>query len=176
MTWTLDTAHTDLGFSVRHMMISKVRGSFSKFEGTVELNADDLTQSSVAATIDVASIQTGDEKRDGHLKSADFFDVEKHPTIDFRSTKVTKTSDGKLTLVGDLTIAGKTNSVSFAVEVQGPAQDPWGNQRLGFSLTGEIAREDFGLGWNQALEAGGVLVGKTVAIAAEVQAMRATPR
>lgn len=171
MTWKLDASHSAIEFSVRHMMISKVRGHFSRFEGALELDPSDLTRARVEATIDAASLDTAEDKRDAHLRSADFFDAEEHPKLSFRSTSITKKGERRYELVGELTIRDVTRPISFDVTVEGPAKDPWGNQRLGFSLKGELDREDYGLTWNQALEAGGVLVGKKVEIAAELQAI-----
>ena len=171
MTWTLDPSHSSIEFAVRHMMIAKVRGAFARFRGELSLDPQDLTASKVSAEIEVASISTGDDKRDAHLRSGDFFDAEQHPTLRFESGRVTAKGDRRYLLEGQLTIRGATRPVTFEVEVEGPAKDPWGNQRLGFSLRGAVDREDFGLTWNQALEAGGVLVGKKVEISAEIQAV-----
>lgn len=169
MPYQLDPAHSSIGFSVRHMMIAKVRGQFPKYEAKAQLNPDDLASSSVEATIDVASIDTGVADRDAHLRSGDFFDAEKHPTITFRSTAVEAAGEGRYRLTGELTICETTKPVTLEVEATGPAKDPWGNTRLGFSLHGTLNREEFGLTWNQALEAGGFLVGKDVKIECEIQ-------
>lgn len=173
MTYTIDPAHSTLGFTVRHMMIAKVRGSFTDYEATAELNADDLTKSRVEATIAVASIDTGQADRDQHLRSADFFDAEAHPTMRFVSTSIEDRGDGRYALHGDLTIKDATKPITLDVEATGPAKDPWGNTRFGFSLTGALDRDAFGLTWNQALETGGVLVGNEVKLEAEIQVMRA---
>lgn len=169
MAYTLDPAHSTLGFSVRHMMIAKVRGTFGKFTADLDLDPKDLTKTKVKASVETASIDTGVADRDGHLRSGDFFDAENHPTMTFVSKDVQKTGDGTYRFTGDLTIRGTTKPVALDVEATGPAKDPWGNQRWGFSVSGSIDREDFGLTWNQALETGGVLVGKKVDIHGEVQ-------
>lgn len=170
-TFELDPAHSHVGFSVRHMMVSKIRGRFTSFTGVVTV-ADEPTLSSVDVTIDAASIDTRDETRDGHLRSPDFLDVETHPTITFRSTEVTRTGSGQFTARGELTVHGVTRTVDLDVTYEGVAQDPWGNQRFGLTATTEVDREDFGLTWNQALETGGVLVGKAVTIEIEAEAVR----
>jgi polyisoprenoid-binding protein YceI len=169
MSFTLDPAHSSIGFNVRHMMIAKVRGTFGKYEVKAELDPKDLGRSRVEAVIETASIDTGVGDRDNHLRSPDFFDSANHPSMRFASTKVEKVGEGEYRLHGDLTIRTTTRPITFEVEATGPAKDPWGNQRYGFTLRGELDREDFGLTWNQALEAGGVLVGKTVKLEADVQ-------
>jgi polyisoprenoid-binding protein YceI len=169
-TWNLDPTHSHAEFKVRHLMISNVKGSFLKIAGTLTLDESDLTQSSVEATIEVASIDTRDAQRDGHLKSADFFDVEKYPTMSFKSTKVTVTGAGEGTVEGDLTIRDVTQPVVFQVEGPTPqTKDPWGNLRIGASATTKISRKEFGLTWNAALEAGGVMIGDEVTITLEVE-------
>lgn len=170
-TFVLDGAHTHVGFSVRHMMVAKVRGQFASVNGTVVVGEDPLS-SSVEADLDVASIDTRDEGRDTHLRSADFFDAENHPTITYRSRAVTAAGKGRFTVVGDLTIRGVTRPVELEVTYEGAGRDPWGNERIGLSATGEIDREDFGLTWNQPLETGGVLVGKVIRIEIEAEAIR----
>lgn len=168
MTWKIDSAHSEVGFAVRHMMISTVRGKFTKVEADVSLDPTQLEQAKVTARIDAASIDTAEEKRDGHLRSPDFFDVEKYPTLTFASTKVARNGE-EIAVTGNLKIKDQEHSVTLKGEVTGPSKDPWGNTRVGFSLSGEIDREQFGLTWNQALEAGGVLVAKKVKLALEVQ-------
>ncbi|HEX9200715.1 MAG TPA: YceI family protein [Acidobacteriaceae bacterium] len=169
-TWNIDPAHSVAEFKVKHMMISNVKGTFPKVSGALTLDESDLAKSSVAATIDVSSIQTRDEQRDGHLKSADFFDVEKYPTMTFKSTGVKVTGAGEGTVEGDLTIRDVTRKVVFDVEgPTAPGQDPWGNTRIGVSATTKISRKDYGLIWNAALETGGVLVGDEVTITLDVQ-------
>lgn len=169
MPYALDPSHSAVTFAVRHMMISKVRGSFSSFSVDATFDGADLEKGRVKAAIDIASIATGDASRDGHLKGLDFFASEKHPQMLFESTGGKKLSAGRYELQGTLTIKGVSKPVTFDVEAEGPTKDPWGNQRLGFTLKGKLNREDFGLTWNQALEAGGVLVAKEVELGAEIQ-------
>jgi polyisoprenoid-binding protein YceI len=169
-TWNIDPAHAVAEFKVKHMMISNVKGHFPSVSGVLTLDESDLTKSTVEATIDVSSIETRDVQRDGHLKSADFFDVEKYPSMTFKSTGVKVTGAGEGTVEGDLTIRDVTREVAFAVE--GPTaqtKDPWGNLRVGVSATTKISRKDFGLTWNAALETGGVLVGDEVTITLDVE-------
>jgi polyisoprenoid-binding protein YceI len=169
----IDTAHSAASFSVRHLMVSNVRGDFGKVTGTVDW---DGKAGSVEATIDVSSINTRDEKRDGHLKSPDFFDVAKFPTITFKSTKIAADGKGKLKITGDLTIHGVTKSV--VLNVEGPtaeSKDPWGNTKIGAAATTKINRKDFGLGWNKALETGGVVVGDEVSITIDLELNKKAP-
>ena len=170
-TWNVDVAHSNVGFVARHLMITKVRGRFTDFSGVIEI-ADDPLQSSVRATVDLASITTGDEGRDAHLKGADFFDVDNSPGLSFVSTGI-KDDDGDYVLFGDLTINGTTRQVEFALEFDGVATDPWNNTKAAFSAETEINRKDFGLEWNVALESGGVLVGDKVKIQLDIQAVKA---
>jgi len=173
-TWKIDPAHSAAEFKVKHMMISNVKGKFTSLDGQLTLNDADVTLSSIQATIPLATLSTGDEQRDGHLKSADFFDAEKFPTLDFKSSKVVSTGAGELAVTGDLTMHGVTRPVNFAVEgPSAPGKDPWGNLRIGLSATAKINRKDFGLTWNAALETGGVLVGEDVAITLDVQFIKA---
>ncbi|MQA00067.1 MAG: hypothetical protein GEU80_12200 [Dehalococcoidia bacterium] len=171
-TWNLDRAHTEVGFSVRHMMVSTVRGRFTDFEANVHIDEEHPDASRVGAVIQAASLDTGAEDRDAHLRSPDFFDVEQYPEIRFESTRVTQPKDGRVSVEGNLTIKDVTRPVTLQGEFHGPATSPWGQRAVGFELTAELDREAFGLTWNQALEAGGVLVGKTVKlqIGAEVNA------
>jgi len=171
--WNIDATHSGINFSIRHMVVSKVRGRFAKYAGTVHVDDDDLTQSVVDATIDASSIDTGTPQRDNHLRSPDFFDVEKFPELRFRSKRIEKLEDALYRVVGDLTIRDVTREVSLDVEYGGRAKDPWGNERIGFLAKAALDRKDFGLGWNQVLEAGGVLVGDRVEIELEVQAVKA---
>lgn len=172
VTYQIDPAHSSAHFSVRHMMISNVRGEFTKMSGKVVWDAENPANSSIENSIDASSINTRDAQRDGHLKSADFLDVEKYPSIEFRSTKV-ESNDGEIRVTGDLTIHGVTKSVVLDVEDATPeTKDPWGNVRIGASATTKIRRKDFGLTWNAALETGGVLVGEEVKISIEVEALR----
>jgi len=175
-TWALDTAHSSIAFSVRHMVVAKVRGRFATWSGSLDLDPADLTRSQVTVEIDAGSIDTGNAQRDGHLKSADFFDVERFPSVRFASRRVEDAGSGELRVVGDLTLHGVTREVALRVERGGQAKDPWGNQRLGFSATTSILRSDFGLTYNQALETGGVLVGDKIDIEIDVQAVASAVR
>lgn len=166
-TWTLDPSHSEVTFSVRHMMISKVRGTFGVKSATLVAPENPL-EAKVEASVDVASVDTKDEGRDQHLRSADFFDAETYPTMDFRSTGV-RVEDGDFLVDGDLTIRGVTRPVTFAFEFGGFGTDPWGNYKAGATAKTVINREDFGLTWNAALETGGVLVGKDVTIELDLQ-------
>jgi polyisoprenoid-binding protein YceI len=172
-SWNLDTVHSGINFSVRHMVVSKVRGRFTKFTGNVELDEGDLTRSVVEATIVASSIDTGTGQRDDHLRSADFFDVEHFPQIRFRSTRIEKLGGERYRLTGDLTIRDVTRPIELDAEYGGRGKDPWGNERVGFTAKAALDRKDFGLKWNQALETGGVLVSDRVEIELEVQAVRA---
>ena len=166
-TWVLDPAHSEVTFSLRHMMISKVRGEFGLKSATIEAPANPL-EAKVTASVDAASISTGDQNRDNHLRSADFFDVETYPTIDFVSTGV-RYEGGDFLVDGDLTMHGVTKPVTFELEFGGFGTDPWGNYKAGATAKAVINREDFGLTWNAALESGGVLVGKDVTITLDLQ-------
>ena len=173
-TWNLDPVHSVAEFKVKHMMISNVKGQFTGISGVLTLDESDAANSSVEASIDATSINTRDAQRDGHLKSADFFDVEKFPTLGFKSTSVARTGDDELAVTGDLTIHGVTRPVVFKVEGPSAAgKDPWGNTRVGLSAVTKINRKDFGLGWNAVLEAGGVLVGEEVTLTLDVQFVKA---
>jgi polyisoprenoid-binding protein YceI len=170
ITWKLDPAHSHAEFKVKHMMISNVKGSFSGLTGTLTENADSPSLSGIEASIDVNTVSTGDAQRDGHLKSADFFEAEKYPQMTFKSTKVEKKGEEDYAVTGDLTVHGITKPVTFKVEgPSAPGKDPWGNTRIGLAATTKINRKDFGLSWNAALETGGILVGEDVQIALEVQ-------
>ena len=171
-TYTIDPAHSQAGFTVRHMGFSKVRGSFETFEGTVRMEPENIESLEAEVSIDTASITTRDEKRDAHLRSEDFFHADKHPTLDFRSTGVKNVSGNSFTLEGELSMRGKTRDVALEAEYLGEGQDPWGGTRVAFEAATTINRKDFGLNWNQALEAGGVLVSEKVDITLEVQAVR----
>jgi polyisoprenoid-binding protein YceI len=172
-TWSLDPAHTSVQFSVRHLMVSTVRGAFGKVSGTVAVDEKDLTRSKIQATIDAASIDTRVEKRDTHLKSPDFLDVAKYPTITFVSKKIEQASPGHFKVTGDLTLHGVTREVSLDVEGPTPEiKDSRGNIRAGAEATTTINRKDFGLTWNQVLEAGGVAVGDEVKITIDVEATK----
>ena len=172
-TWKIDPVHTHVQFAVRHMMVTNVRGQFTKTSGTVTLDESDFTRSQVEVTIEAASIDTREPQRDTHLRSADFLDAEKYPTLTFRSTRIVSAGEG-YAMTGDLTIHGITHPVVLAVEPPGEAaKDPWGGTRRGFEAAGEINRKEFGLLWNQALETGGVLVGEKIKISLEVELVRA---
>lgn len=172
--WNIDPVHSIAEFRVKHMMISSVRGQFTGLTGTLTFNESDLAQSQVEAVIDVSTINTHDAQRDTHLKSADFFDVEKFPTMTFKSSRVTRKADGSLTVSGRLTLHGITKDVEFDVEgPTPPAKDPWGNTRAGVTAKTKVNRTDFGLNFNAALETGGVLVGEDVAITLELEFVKA---
>ena len=172
--WDIDTTHSSIGFSVRHMVFAKVRGRFGKWSGKVGLSEGDLTQSSVSVTIDAASIDTGVVDRDNHLRAADFLDVAYYPELRFVSTRVESADGERYRVHGNLTIRDATREVVLDVVYNGQAKDPWGNQRAAFTATTSIDRRDFGLAWNQVLEAGGVLVGERIDIEIELQAVRAS--
>jgi len=173
-TWNLDPAHSAAEFKVKHMMISNVKGHFTKLSGSLTLDESNLANSRVEATIDAGSIDTRDAQRDAHLKSADFFHVEKFPTLTFSSTGVRIIRDGELAVEGNLTIRGVTRKVVFTVEgPTPPTKDPWGNTRVAVSATTKINRKDFGLAWNAALETGGILVGDEVAITLDAEFVKA---
>lgn len=173
-TWKIDPVHSVAEFKVRHMMISNVKGQFTVLNGSMTLDTADITRSKIEATADAASISTRDAQRDAHLKSHDFFDVEKYPTLSFVSTRVARKREGELEVTGNLTIHGVTREVVFHVEgPTPPGKDPWGNTRLGLSGTTKINRKEFGLNWNAALEAGGFLVGDDVTITLDVQFLQA---
>ncbi len=167
--WTVDPAHAELAFSVRHLMISNVRGRFGKVEGTVVVDDAEPNKSKIDVTIDVNSIDTRQEMRDNHLRSADFFDAANHPTMHFVSKRIVGDVQKEFQIVGDLTIRGTTHEVELKAHLEGRGKDPWGNERAGFSLTGSINRHDYGLNWNQALEAGGVAVSAEVKITIDVE-------
>jgi polyisoprenoid-binding protein YceI len=172
-TWKIDPAHSSAQFVVRHMMITNVRGGFSGMQGTVVYDPDDLSSSSIDVNIDKKTLSTGDATRDTHVKSPDFLDVEKYPTITFKSKKISKDGDG-LKVIGDLIIHGVTKEV--ALNVEGPTEeqkDPWGNIRVGASATTKIKRSDFGLTWNAALETGGIMLGDDLKLEVDVSLIKA---
>jgi len=169
--WVLDPSHSLLEFSVKHMMISTVKGRFSGIEGVLYADLPDFTTAEVEASADASTVDTREPQRDQHLKSADFFDVEKFPKLTFKSKRVETAGDG-YRMVGDLTIHGVTREVAFDVSFEGTGKDPWGNERAGFSATGKVDRKDFGLQWNAMLETGGVLVGDQVKISIEAEAIK----
>ena len=170
--WTVDPTHAELGFSVRHLMINNVRGRFGKVEGTVAADDSNLNNSRIDVTVDVNSLDTRQEMRDNHLRSADFFDAANHPTIHFVSKRIVGDVLKDFQIIGDLTIRGTTHEIELNAHLEGRGKDPWGNERAGFSLTGSLNRHDYGLHWNQALEAGGVAVGAEVKITIDVEIFR----
>ena len=172
-TWQIDPDHSSFQFKVRHLTVSNVKGDFSKAKGVVTFDDQDITKMTVELTIDTASVNTGNAKRDEHLRSPDFFDVTQYPTITFTSKKVTRAGTNKLKVIGNLTIHGTTKEI--AVDVDGPTpevKDPWGNFRCGATGTANINRRDFGLAWNKALDSGGLVVGEEVNIYIEVELVR----
>lgn len=176
-TWNIDPEHSNVGFKVKHLMVSNVKGSFDKYTGVVEINDKDITKSKVDVSIDTNSINTNVQKRDEHLRSADFFDVAKFPAMTFTSKKVAKAGKDRLKVTGDLTLHGITRTV--VLDVEGPSKeikDPWGNIRKGATATTKINRKDFGLTWNKALETGGVVVGDEVTITLEIEMIKAQPK
>jgi|SRR5699024_5264804 len=168
--WNVDVTHTNVGFTVRHMMVSKVRGDFSDIEGTIEGNPTELENSKIKFRVGIESISTNNEDRDNHLRSADFFEVEKYPNMTFESTNITKTSDNEYALTGNLTIKGVTKETTFNVVYLGEGTNPWGAAVVGFEASTKISRKEFDLTWNQALETGGVLVGDDIEIIIDLQA------
>ena len=172
-TWNIDPSHSAIHFSVRHMVVSKTRGRFTKWSGQISFDPANPAASSVQVSIDPASVNTEDAQRDGHLRSADFFDVEKYPTATFKSTKVEENGNDKLRIAGDLTVHGVTKPVVLDAVFEGSAKDPWGGERAGFAATTTLDRREFGLGWNKVLEAGGVLVGDKVELTLEIEAVKA---
>ncbi len=172
VTYTIDATHSSVHFSVRHLMVSNVRGEFSKLSGTIQVDPAAPAAASVAASIDTTSINTRDPQRDAHLKSAEFLDVEKFPAMTFQSKSITP-HEGGATVTGDLTIHGVTHPITLDVEGStNEIKDPWGNQRIGLSATTKLSRKEFGLTWNAALETGGVMIGDEVKITIDVEAVR----
>ena len=169
-TWQIDPVHSTAQFKVKHLMISNVKGEFTSIKGTLQLDSSDVTKSSLEVAIEANSINTREPQRDAHLKSADFFDVEKFPNITFKSSSVAKKASGEFAVEGDLTIHGVTRKVTLNVEApSAPQKDPWGGTRIGIEATTKINRKDFGLNWNAALEAGGFMVGDEVSITLDVE-------
>jgi len=169
-TWSIDPSHSDVSFTVRHLMVSKVRGKFARFSGTIEI-ADHPLDSQVEATIEVASVDTSDEGRDNHLRTGDFFAADEYPTLTYRSTGIRRAGDD-FEVDGELTLRGVTRPVTLALEVNGVTNDPWGGTRAGFSASTEINRKDFGVEWNAPIDGGGVVVGDKVKISLEIEAVR----
>jgi len=172
--WTLDPAHTHVEFAVRHLMIATVKGKFTGLTGAVSMEADRPETARVQVRVDATSITTGNEQRDGHLRSGDFLDAGQFPALTFQSTGVERLGDDDYRLTGELTIKDITRPVELRVRREGMAKDPWGNHRAGYTVTGKINRSDFGITWNQAIETGGVLVGDEVRISIEAELIRAT--
>lgn len=170
--WTIDPAHSEVGFAVKHMMVSTVRGRFSDVAGTIEFDEANPEATKIVAEIDATSIDTRNEQRDNHLRSPDFFGTETHRKITFVSKRVEKTGDNQFKVTGDLTIRGVTREVVLDATYEGTHPDPWGGVRAGFSATTSINRHDFGVSWNQAIESGGVVVGDTVKITLEIEAVK----
>jgi polyisoprenoid-binding protein YceI len=170
--WEIDSSHSSVHFSVRHLVIAKVRGTFARWSGRVQVPDGDFSQATVSVTIDASSINTGVDQRDAHLKSPDFFDVAQYPELRFVGRRVEPRSEAEIDVIGDLTIKGTTREVVLRVEQHGQAKDPWGNVRAAFTAKTSIDRKDFGLTWNQALETGGVMVGDRVDIEAEIEAVQ----
>jgi polyisoprenoid-binding protein YceI len=168
-TWDIDPVHSEVGFSVRHLMVSKVKGSFKTFSGSITI-AENPLESKVEVTIDASTVDTRDENRDTHLRSSDFFEVDKHPQITFSSTSV-RPAGSDYEVTGDLTIHGVTRAVDLEVEFNGVSPDPWGGTRAGFSASTEISRSDFGIEFNMALDGGGVVVGDKIKITLEIEAV-----
>lgn len=169
--WTVDNSHSTVGFVARHVVVAKTRGKFTDYTGSITV-AENILESKVEATVQLASVNTGDDKRDEHLRSADFFDVENHPTMTFVSTSIEQDGD-EYKLNGDLTIRGVTKPVTFDLEFEGVGGDPWGGTRAGFSASTEVNRKDWGLEWNVALETGGFLVSDKIKIELEIEAIKA---
>jgi polyisoprenoid-binding protein YceI len=169
-TYNVDPSHSNVGFAVRHMGIATVRGSFKKFAGQVEAGASGLT---LSGTVDTASVDTGDQNRDGHLQSPEFFDAAQFPQITFSSTGAEPTADGKIKLTGEITIKGVTKPLTLVGELAENGQDPWGNERIGFEVEGKIDRREFGLEWNQTLPNGNLLVANEVKLIVSVSAVKA---
>jgi len=170
--WTLDPAHSELGFKIKHLMISTVTGAFTDFTVQAETSSEDFSDATISAEISVASINTKNSMRDDHLRTADFFEADVHPKILFTSTKMRKMDDGSFSLTGDLTIRNISKPITLAVEYNGIAKDPWGNIKAGFAFAGKINRKDFGINYNAALETGGVLLGEEVKIYGEIQLIK----
>jgi polyisoprenoid-binding protein YceI len=171
-TYALDPTHTRIGFVARHAMVTKVRGTFNDFQGTIRIDGDAPANSSAEVTIEARSIDTRNEDRDGHLRSNDFFDMENHPQISFASTAIEQVDEATYKVTGDLTIKGTTRPVTLDVEYHGTATDPFGNERIGFEGSTTVNRKDFGVSWNAALDSGGVMVGEKVTLELEVSAIK----
>ena len=170
--WKFDPSHSGVRFSVAHMVISEVEGNFSKFDGKVMASADDFSDAEVEFTVDVSSINTDDKKRDEHLLSADFFNVEKFPTIEFKSTSIKKAGDNKYKITGDFTMLGVTKEIVVDVTYNGTIVDPWGNTKAGFKVKANINRNDWGLKYNSVMDTGGMLIGEEIAIVSNIELVK----
>jgi polyisoprenoid-binding protein YceI len=170
--WVVDQAHSGIDFSVKHMMISTVKGSFNNFEALIEANPEDLTTANIEFKIDIASIDTHNNDRDAHLRSADLFEIEKYPNIMFKTTKIVKTDDNEYDVIGDVSMHGITRPETFKATFEGQGKDPWGNEKVGFSAEGKLKRSDFGITYNAALETGGVLIGDQVKLSILIEASK----
>lgn len=171
-TWQLDPTHSELGFKVKHLMISNIKGEFRNF--SAEIDGEDFSKAAISATIDTSSIFTNEDNRDAHLKNADFFDVDNHKEMTFKGNSYTKIDDENYELTGILSIKGISKEIKLAVEYGGTSKDPWGNEKMGFSINGKINRNDYGLNFNAALETGGFLLGEEVKISADLQFVKKT--
>ncbi len=170
--WSVDASHSSLDFSVRHMMIASVKGTFNSFNAAIEANPEDLTTASIEFNVELASIDTRNGDRDNHLRSADFFDVENNPNMTFQSTSIVKTDDNEYNVTGNLSLHGVTRPETFKVTFEGQGKDPWGNEKVGFSAEGKINRSDYGLTYNAALETGGVLIGDQIKVSLQIEAAK----
>lgn len=170
--WSLDPTHSEIGFKIKHLMISNVSGNFNSFDVEVETNGDNFTNAIITANIDVASINTNNEQRDAHLRAADFFESEKYPYIIFKSTNIEQIDDDTFTVYGELTIKETVKPVRLSVEYSGIAKDPWGNVKAGFSLTSKLNRKDWGINYNAVLEAGGLMLGEELKLVSEIQLVK----
>jgi len=170
--WILDPTHSELGFKIRHLMISNVSGSFKNVQAEADTAAEDFSTAQIKVTVDMSSISTNNEQRDAHLRNADFFEVEKHPEMIFQSTRIEKAGDNEFELYGDLTLKGITKPVQLHVELNGVTKDPWGSQRAGFFVTGKIKRSEWGVSFNTVLETGGVALSDEVKIHGELQLVK----
>jgi polyisoprenoid-binding protein YceI len=170
--WNVDATHSSIDFTIRHMMIAKVKGSFNSFEAQIEADPEDLTNANVEFSIDLSSIDTRNADRDNHLRTGDFFDIEQYPKMTFQSTSITKKGDGEYNVTGNVTLHGVTRPETFVVSFEGAGKDPWGNEKVGFSGNGSLKRSDYGLTYNAALETGGVLIGDEVKVFIEVEAAK----
>jgi len=168
-TWVFDASHSTVGFSINHMVISEIDGQFNSFEGTIISSEDDLSDAKINFSISVASIDTSNEKRDGHLLAADFFDEANHPKINFESTSISKNSNGNYTLVGNLFMHGVTKEVTLDMKYGGTIKDPWGNTKAGIKITGNLNRTDYGLNYNSVMEAGGLMIGEDIEITCKME-------